>query len=445
MTATSVVVNNGFVFSQPLALLNTDVVYGSDYVDLTLIANVPFNTLADTYNQYQSATGLQDLEQSGNSLAVYNEIVQLALNSPEAARQAFDLASGEIHASGQHIIRSGARTFTRMLQQQAGAALGEGGRGVKTETAALGYASARTRKLDMMSAVARDLDGKPETETFRGAFIAPLATSGSIAGDGNAGALDWRSAGVIGGYEGPVDVVFGRATVGFGAGYLHSNGTVDARLSTLTSDGFHFGAYGAWTDGTYVATGALAFGAADVHTSRRVMFGGIDRTAEASYWAQTVDLEAEVSRPFDIGDDTRLAPLATLSAGWMGHGATTETGAGSLNLAVASENQGWFDTGLGVSLSRRFVAANGIDGMVEARLVWEHGFGSTVPRQGLAFAGSPTAFSVAGPDQGSDRLRLGLSLGVKVGPRADFRASYDGMFSAAAQDHRANVGLRVHF
>ena len=176
-----------------------------------------------------------------------------------------------------------------------------------------------------------------------------------------------------------------------------------------------------------------------------MLFGGIDRTAEASYWSQSIDLEAEVSRPFDIGDDTRLAPLATLSAGWMGHGAATETGAGSLNLAVASENQGWFDTGLGVSLSRRFVSANGINGMVEARIVWEHGFGATVPRQGLAFAGSPTAFSVAGPDQGSDRLRLGLSLGVKVGPRADFRASYDGMFSATAQDHRANVGLKVHF
>ncbi len=83
--------------------------------------------------------------------------------------------------------------------------------------------------------------------------------------------------------------------------------------------------------------------------------------------------------------------------------------------------------------------------MVEARVVWEHGFGATVPRQGLAFAGSPTAFSVAGPDQGSDRLRLGLSLGVKVGPGADFRASYDGMFSATAQDHSANVGLTVHF
>ena len=199
--------------------------------------------------------------------------------------------------------------------------------GVKTETVALGYASVRTRKPDMMSAVARDLGSKPGNETFRGAFIAPLATSGSIAGDGNAAALDWRSAGVIGGYEGPVDLVFGRATVGLAAGYLHSNGTVDARLSTLTSDGFHFGAYGAWTDGTYVATGALAFGAADVHTSRRVMFGGIDRTAEASYWADG-RRRGGGSRPFDIGDDTRLAPLATLSAGWMGHGATTETGAG---------------------------------------------------------------------------------------------------------------------
>ena len=442
-----VVHNADFTSNQPFSLLRTDVVYGADYVDLTLIANVPFNTWRipttgssrrpDCRTSRRAATRSPSTTRSCSSLA--------SAGWRGAVRQAFDLSSGEIHASGQHIIRSGARTFTRMLQQQAEAALGEGGRGVKTETVALGYASARTRKLDMMSAVARDLDGKPENETFRGAFIAPLATSGSIAGDGNAATINWRSAGVIGGYEGPVDVVFGRATVGFAAGYLHSSGTVDARLSTLTSDGFHFGAYGAWTDGTYVATGALAFGAADVHTSRRVMFGGIDRTAEASYWAQTVDLEAEVSRPFDIGDDTRLAPLATLSAGWMGHGATTETGAGSLNLAVASENQGWFDTGLGVSLSRRFVAANGIDGMVEARLVWEHGFGSTVPRQGLAFAGSPTAFSVAGPDQGSDRLRLGLSLGVKVGPRADFRASYDGMFSAAAQDHRANVGLRVHF
>ena len=447
MNAGAVVVNDGFVFDQPLALLNTDVVYGADYVDLTLTANVPFTTRANTYNQFQSATGLQDFEQSGDALAVYNDIVQFSLqpDGGDAVRSAFDLASGEIHASGQYIVRSGARTFTRTLQQQAGAALGEGGRGVKTESVALGYASTGTRKPDMMAAVANDLDDGAGGESARGAFVAPLAATGSIADDGNAAALDWQSAGLIGGYEGPVDVAFGRASIGFGAGYIHSNGTEDARLSSLDADGFHLGAYGAWTDERYFATAAFAVGTADVHTARHVLFGGIDRTAEASYWSQSVDLEGEIARPFDIGDDTRLAPLATVSAGWAGHPSATETGAGSLNLTVASQSQGWFDTGLGVAVTRRFVSGNGMRGMVEARAVWEHGFGSSVPLQGLAFAGSPTAFTVAGPDEGSDRLRLGLSLGVKVGPHADLRADYDGMLSATAQSHSANVGFKVHF
>ena len=443
---TGVVHNGDFTTNQPFSLLRTDVVYGTDFVDLLLTANIPFTTFAHTPNQYQSATGLQDLEQSGDALTVYNKIVQLSLapDGGDAVRRAFDLASGEIYASGTHVLMSNERLFTGTLLSQGNAAIGQGNAGTGTETAPLGYASASPRQVDALAKLTGDDDGT-HTGAPRGAFVAPVGSAGSIVGDGNAAAINWQTAGLIGGYETPVDVVFGSAVAGFGVGYLHSSAAVDARLSKLTSEGFHFGGYGAWTDGRYVATGAFAFGAASIDTTRHVMFGGIDRTAEASYWAQSVDLEAEVSRPFDIGDDTRLAPLATLSAGWMGHGAATETGAGSLNLTVASENQGWFDTGLGVSLSRRFVAANRINGMVEARVVWEHGFGSTVPRQGLAFAGSPTAFSVAGPDQGSDRLRLGLSLGVKVGPRADFRAGYDGMFSAAAQDHRANVGLTVHF
>ncbi|WP_186399061.1 autotransporter outer membrane beta-barrel domain-containing protein [Stappia sp. P2PMeth1] len=125
--------------------------------------------------------------------------------------------------------------------------------------------------------------------------------------------------------------------------------------------------------------------------------------------------------------------MFTLDAGWSGHGGFTETGAGALNLTGASENWTRLDTGLGFAVQHVVLTESGrltFDG----RAVWEH-----------AFAGSPTGFTVNGPDAGRDRFRLGAGVSFEATEDLTIRASYGGLFSDSQQNHTANLGLNVKF
>jgi subtilase-type serine protease len=81
----------------------------------------------------------------------------------------------------------------------------------------------------------------------------------------------------------------------------------------------------------------------------------------------------------------------------------------------------------------------------EARALWEHAFADVVPDQSLAFAGSPTGFTVNGPDAGRDRLRLGAGIAWEVSDDMTLNARYDGLFSGNQQNHTANIGLNIRF
>lgn len=77
--------------------------------------------------------------------------------------------------------------------------------------------------------------------------------------------------------------------------------------------------------------------------------------------------------------------------------------------------------------------------------MWEHAFSDVVPSQALALAGSPTAFTVLGPDAGRDRLRVGAGLSWDVSDDVTVRPRYDGLFSGNQANHSASVGLNVRF
>lgn len=403
-----------------------------------------FTRVAGTFNQRESAAGLDKLEQKGDALAVYNQI--LMLSAPEA-RAAFDLASGEIHASGQHVTDKTSALFGRTLQMQGKAGLG----GVATgsaSTAPLAY-SGTSRPASLPSGImAADTPDLPIDAYASGrvsnAWLAPLGGGGKVDADGNGGVLDWRTLGVAGGYGGSVDVAHGRAWAGLGLGYLRSHGEVDARLSELDADTFNIGAYGGWTDGAWTLSGSLAYSASHMDTQRRVVFGGLDRLAEANYWTHSVNFSSEASYAFTIGAGTTLSPLVTLDTGWSGHGSFAETGAGALNLAGASESWTRLDTGLGVALAHMVPTANGVM-TFEAQALWEHAFGGVVPSQTVALSGSPAGFVVNGADAGRDRLRLGAGLSFDLGDDLTVRARYEGAFSGRQSDHAASIGINVKF
>lgn len=417
------------------AFITPSLSYEGNDVFLTIAVTQDFTTAAGTFNQVQAAGALNGLEQSGDALLVFNAIANM---NEDDARRAFDLISGEVHAAGQQVIDQTFALFSRTLRYQGVVGIGAGNVGAQTFTAPLGYGPAPGNPgvvaIDDATAMA-DLGA-------RGVWAAPLGGFGRVEADGNAGQLNWWNAGLAGGYEGVIDVASGTAVGGFGFGYLHSRGIVDARLSSFDADGFYLGAYGAWTDEAWNLAGSLAYGANRVSTTRNIAFMGT--VAEASYWTHTIGLSAEASYAFALADSTRIAPLFTLDADWSGHSGFTETGADALNLTAGAASWSRLDAGLGLALTHTILTESG-KVTVEGRAVWEHAFADVVPSQNFALAGSPTSFTVLGPDAGRDRLRLGAGLSWDVSADMTLRARYDGLFSRHQANHAASLGLNVKF
>jgi uncharacterized protein with beta-barrel porin domain len=438
ITAAEVVRTSDFTLNQPLSLLSTEVVYGAGFVDLLLTADIPLATLAQTYNQMQASAGLQDLEQSGESQAVFNEIVQVSLGAdgPDAVRRAFDLSSGEIHASGQHVIDQTFALFS--------GALGSNGAVGRPEAvvAPLGYSADPGSGAGVVAIdAAIDSLGLPQGTA---AWLMPLGGRGTVRSDGNAAQLDWSAAGLAGGYETAIETGAGSAFGGLALGYTRSHGAVSARQSTLDVDGFYAGIYGGWTGGPWSAKGSMSVAANHTSTERRISFADIDEMASASYWSQAVQLTGEVAYGLELDAQTTLSPLFTLDAGWSGHGGFAETGAGALNLIGAAESWSRFDAGIGLAVTHVLLTEHG-EVALDGRLVWEHAFADVVPSQALAFAGSPTGFEVRGPDGGRDRLRLGLGAAFAATDDVTIRAGYEGVFSPGQDSHAVRFGLNVKF
>lgn len=388
-----------------------------------------------SFNQCSTAEAVRDLG-AGNS--VYDAVLGM---SGMDANTVFALASGEIHASGQHLIDQTFGLFGRLLRQQGSAGVGAGIASAQFTATPLAHGQSVPGSAGMVAIDAAAADEHAE-RTGRKAWLTPIGMRGSI--DGNAEKLDWWSAGLAGGYEDALDVKRGQAYAGFGLGYIRSEASADARRSDFDSDGFHIGVYGGWSDGPWTVAGSLAYALNTISTERRMLFDKVDHKAEADYHSHTVGLSGEVLYGFDLGAGTTLSPLFTVDTGWSSRESFTEKGAGALDLAGGSEHWTRFDTGLGLALQHaRFTEQGRLT--LAGRAVWEHAFADIVPSQSLAFAGGPTDFEVRGPDAGRDRLRLGAGASFQATESLTLHAGYDGLFSGRYKSHTANFGFNLKF
>lgn len=409
---------------------------GQNYYLTSSAAAASFCLAGASANQCQTGNAVRDL---GTGHSAYDTVVGMG---EAEANAAFDALSGEIQASGQHVIDQTFSMFGRTLRGQGLSGLGSGPAGAPAYAAPLGYASAGTPIQGVVAI--EDATADQAVISLRNVWLAPLAGRGTVLADGNAAALEWWAAGIAGGYGGMVDTGRGLAHAGIGIGYVSGHGAVDARRSSADSQGVNIGAYGGWTDGPWTLAGTATYAANAISTKRHILVGGINQTATADYWSQSVGFSSALLYGFDIGGGTTLSPLFTLDAGWSGHGGFTETGAGALNLTAASAGWGRIDAGIGIALKHAILTDSG-EVVLESRAVWEHAFAGIVPSQSLSFAGGPAGFEVKGPDAGRDRFRFGAALAFQASEAIVVRASYDGMISGSQQNHGASISFNVKF
>lgn len=373
--------------------------YDSNNVYLRLDRSlVSFTSAGITPNQRATGAGLDSLP-AGNALAVTAS--QL---TTEEAPPAFDLLSGELHASVSNALLEQSR-FPR--------------------EAALRIIN------DSFAAI------ESGTEARRSYWLQAYGGAGVIAADGNAGQIGLGIGGLLGGTE----LMVGNTHISIFGGVGTLLVASPDRNAMARIGQAHLGVIAAEEINGWRFAGGAVLTANTVTTERQPDFGGVTGTERSQYWTGTAQLFGEASYAFDL-KSMQLRPFARLaliggsgsSYAERGDAAALSGQAAPFGLALAS---------FGLAASSEFDLTNGFKVTAHASAAVQQGFGSA-PTATHRFAGGGD-FTVSGARSGNAALALEAGLTVDLTDLASFDLSYSGVLGGAGQSHAVKATLSGRF
>lgn len=381
------------------AFLDMGLLYDPNHVDLKIRVKREFGfaDTAMTENQRQVAERLEQLEQSGASLALYNHLLPL---SAAQSRAAYDALSGEIHASLQGALMDDSR-FVRQAANQR----------LLTQTDA-------------------EADGLSFWANGYGAW-------GHTGGDGNAAKLERKSRGMFFGGDAQLTDSW---HLGLFGGYGSTALDVAARDASADVDSYTVGAYaGAWFDPI-----GLRFGVANswhsIDVARAVSFPNFYEALSSSYDARSLQVFGEVSSQANLGSFD-IAPFAGLAYVKLDRDSYTERGAAGLH-GVDDVDDATYST-LGIRFGTELTFGE-TKGRLKGSIAWQYAFGSTVPTadQQLVTGG---LFQISGAPNAKNAALLEFGYDWSITPSTSLAVSYQGQLAADVQQHGVNAKLQVRF
>jgi outer membrane autotransporter protein len=421
-------------------------------------STVSFQEIAQTPNQRAAAAGAEAL---GVGNAVFDAAVML--DAPNA-RRAFDLLSGEIHASVTGTILEDSR-FVRdaingRLRQSVGgpasifapqfAALNFGE--VENSTVALAFdggamAYAATKRKRVRDTMDRALPMKAAPAAAGRVFTTwgqAFGNWGHTRGDGNAASLSRTSGGLITGMDVTASGSLGDIwRAGFAGGYQHTSIDVADRNSSGGVDSYHLAAYGGRQIGALGLRAGAAYSWHDVSTSRNIVFPGFNDATKAQYNANTAQAFGEVG----YGVTWRqfaLEPFAGLAYVHVHTDSFAETG-GAAALAGSGGTTSTTYSTLGLRAAALLPWQNLSNLIAKSSLGWRHAFGTVTPTAQLNFASGTTSFLVAGAPVAREAAAVEMGLEGRVWRNGTFGLAYSGQIASNADDHGVNANFVQRF
>lgn len=357
------VVSNSVFFTPTLDCQANDVF-------VTLDQNgTAFVHVAATPNQLATAGALQ---QQGSGDPMFDAI--LALGS-DAAQDAFDQLSGEIHAGLVGALREDSRY-------------------------------PRESALDRIDeAFAARAGGATEEQLWVRGSAAVLTS----AGDGNAARLDQGTANVMVGADGFVD---DDLLLGFEVGVSQTGVTAAGRSAAAQASGFHLGVYGGRVLDSFRFRGGAAYSGYGVTVTRTPALAGFGDTLQSQYGAGVAQLFTDIGYAFAF-DGATLEPFGRLALVYQGARAYAETG-GPAALSGATQGELAAIGLLGLRTQAEFTAADDravrLNGMLGLQIVAGTGASTT-----HSLAGG-TDFTVSGATPGTSLVgRFGIVTDIAPG------------------------------
>lgn len=414
------------------------------YLDV-IRSSVSFTQIAVTPNQRAAAFGMENLPQGHPA---FDAVVML--DTPNALR-AFDLLSGEIHASIGSTLLDDSRLIRDMVLSRL-RQFGDGGspfaQQIATLTlagndeagAALAYAGKRPRAQPATASAGAASPASPN-ERVVAAWAQLVGNWGRVDGDGNAAALQRRTGGLFSGIDATFDQ---RWRFGIAGGYQRTSLDVTDRNSSGTIDTYHLTAYAGTWHGPLSAHVGTAYSWHDVSTSRSIAFPGFADTATASYHADTAQVFGEIGYSLD-GGPFALQPFVGLAHVHVGRDAFGESGGAARLTGASSRFESTFST-VGVRAAAPIPLTGMTHVVAKMTLAWRHAFNDTVPTTQLAFSSAPTApFTVAGVAIARDAAVIELGLDGQIGKDTLVGVAYAGQLAGNTQDHSIRGSLVRRF
>lgn len=404
-------VNSDFAFLDPTLSYDPNNVY------LTLIRNdVDFGAVGLTPNQIATGYGAESL---GLGNPVYDALLGLSAGQ---ARGAFDLLSGEIHASAKSVLIDDSRFLREAAIDRVRAALGGVG---ASASPVMAYGEGGPQ------AVA------PTTDRFA-IWGQGFGSWGQIDGDGNAAQINSSTGGFFLGADMPV---FETWRLGVIAGYSRTNFDVDARASSGSSDNYPLGVYAGTQWGNLGFRSGLAYTWHEIDTSRSVVFPGFSESLTSSYDASTFQAFGELGYRIDV-QAVAFEPFANVAyVSFDSDGFTEQWGAAALH--AGSQTTDTTFTTLGVRVAAGLGIA-GADVTLRGTLGWRHAFGDVTPTSTQAFAGGDP-FTIAGVPIAENAAVIEAGLDWSLTPQATLGVAYNGQLASDAQQNGFTARLTVEF
>jgi outer membrane autotransporter protein len=405
---------------------------------------VQFPDIARTRNQKAVAGVLQGLS-AGNP--IFDAAVMLDV--PHALR-AFDLLSGEIHATIRGMLLDESRFPREAIIGRLRQSVGGGASIFAPQLATLNYAADDGDEAALAYAGRRprprhDIDLlKPQPPAAAGPVLTAWGQAfgnwGHAAGDGNAASYDRTIGGFLTGLDQTsADQGGGLWRFGFAGGYQHTSIGIDDRNSSGGVATYHLAAYAGTQQGPFGVRLGTAYSWHDINASRTIAFPGFSDATQARYDAHTAQVFGEVGYAM-TQRGVAFEPFAALAHVAIRTAAFTENGGAAALTGPSDSIDATFSTlGLRAAAPLPWPGAAGL--MAKGSIGWRHAFGSVTPTAELALVSSGTPFGIAGAPIARDAAAIELGLDGRIARDATLGIAYAGQLASNSRDN----GITANF
>ncbi|WP_454691677.1 autotransporter domain-containing protein [Achromobacter aloeverae] len=346
--------------------------------------------------------------------------------TPDEARAALNMLSGEAYASNASVLQSLGDTVRTLPMNHL--------RGNLDAPALAGRPTAQW--------------GPPSPDALPQSGAHPVWAQvfgnwRTFAGDGNASRVRQSDGGIFVGGDGAVG---GGWRLGGALGYIGSHSSIANTSSRTDVDSYTATLFGGRNfyagPGHFRFTAGAAYTWHDVDTKRSVAAGSLNQQLESSYHASSTQVFSELGYNLPLGDAYTIEPYAGVAWNQLRTRSFDESG-GTAALHGEGRTDDVTSTTLGLRGAWQF-DSDGTPGRLTASLGWRHAMGDVRPRQQLAFDGG-TTFSVTGVPIARDAAVFGLGAEMAVTRNTTVGVAYDAQFGGGNRQHSGLLTLAMRF